>query len=215
MTEIVRAQSLADIIARVGAKLDINITSSSTPNTNQVVRWLNDAALLLVRMLPEDRLGAYKETVLDQHVGQTLTITEQFLRIVTVKKYDVVCTRLLQRDMDLMATRSPLLHTTRNPAFCVSGNSGNVALNFWPVSDGPVSVTAIRKPTAYTNPIAAPFWAPDQYSLPPELELLAVDYAVVQGKIQDEEPQQAQLLYQMWVQQAGLEGQVEGLGVQT
>lgn len=211
MAEITRAQTISDLIAKVGSKLDISITAMSTPSISQVVSWLNDAALLMTRLMPEDRLGIFRTTITSDSVGASISITSQMSRILTVKKYGVVCTRLTQRDMDLVATRSPLLHTTKNPACCVSGDAGNVAIGFWPTSAGPVSIVAVRKPTAYT----ASGWAPDTYSLPPELELLAVDYAVIQGKIQDEEPQQAQVLYQMWVQQAGIEAQVEGLGVQT
>lgn len=211
MAEITRSQTIADLLAKVGSKLDISITTMSTPSSAQVVSWLNDAALLMTRLMPEDRLGIFRTQVSNENVGSSIAIVSQLARVITVKKYGVVCTRLSQRDMDLIATRSPLLHTTRNPACCVSGDAGNVTINFWPVSAGPVSIVAVRKPTAYT----VNGWSPDTYSLPPELELLAVDYAVVQGKIQDEEPQQAQVLYQMWVQQAGIEAQVEGLGVQT
>lgn len=211
MAEITRAQTISDLVAKVGSKLDINITAMSTPSISQVVSWLNDAALLMSRLMPEDRLGIFRTTITSENVGESIAITSQLARVVTARKYGVVCTRLTQRDMDLVSTRSPLLHTTKNPSFCVSGDAGNVTINFWPTSSGPVSIVAIRKPTAYL----ASGWTPDSYSLPPELELLAVDYAVVQGKIQDEEPQQAQVLYQMWVQQAGIEAQIEGLGVQT
>lgn len=210
MAEILRSQDISDLLAKVGSKLDVDITDTSTPSTAQVVQWLNDAALLMARLMPEERLGLLQTKLTADSVGQLLSLTDQLERIITVTKYGVVCTKKSQRDMDLVATRTPLLHTTRNPAYCVGGDSGNVSLKFWPSSVGPVTVTAIRKPQAYT----ATGYSPGTYALPVELELLAVDYACVQGKIQDEETQQANMLFQMWMQQAGIEAQVEGLGVQ-
>jgi hypothetical protein len=211
VAEIIRSQLITELLAKVGSKLDIDITDTSTPSDAQVVSWLNDAALLIARFLPEDRLGLLQDKVEVEDVGESLVVDSPFERFVSIVKYGVVCKRLTQRDMDLISTRSPLLHTTRNPAFCVSGNAGYINLRFWPTSIGPVTVKAIRKPEAY----AVTDWTPGTYSLPVELELLAVDYAVVQGKIQDEEVQQAQFLLQAWMQQAGFEAQIEGLGVQA
>lgn len=210
MAEILRSQTTTEILKKVGSKLDIEITATSTPNRNQVISWLNDAALILSRMMPEGRLGLLRDSTSQDDVGASMTLTEQYARVVSVKKFGVECTRMDQRDMDLISTRTPLLHTTRNPSYCISGDGGQVQLQFWPEGPGPVLVKAIRKPTAYADD---DLWTPGTYTLPVELELLAVDYAVLQGKIQDEEMQQVQLLMQAWFQQAGIEGSIEGLGV--
>lgn len=210
MAEITQSQTTAELLKKVGAKLDLSITSSSTPSREQVIVWLNDAALLLARFLPDHRLSSLKVTVNAEDISEYYTVSDELERAVTVKKFGVVCTRLKQRQMDLITTRSPLIYTSRNPAYCNSGNAGSVQLQFWPTSPGPVSVKAIRKPQAYEDDDG---WVPGTYALPAELELLAVDYAVLQGKIQDEEFEQAQLLIQKWGQDAGIEGSIDGLGV--
>jgi hypothetical protein len=212
VSEINKSQVVGDILDKVGAKLDIEITDTSTPTAQQVVVWLNDAALMIVRLLPEERLGLLRTSISSDDISGVISITEPVEKIVSARKYGIECTKLKQREMDLVSTRMPLVHTTRNPAYCISGSGGSVQLQFWPESSGPVLVKAIRKPEAYSM---APGWTAGSYTLPVELEMLAVDYAVLQGKIQDEEVQQAQILMQAWFQQAGIEGQVEGLGVQS
>lgn len=212
MAEIIKSQTTQDILDKVGAKLDIEITATSTPNTSQVISWLNDAALIIVRLLKEERLGLLRASLTEEDVTDALTISEPFERVVSATKYGVICTKLDQRAMDLVATRMPMVNTTRNPAYCISGSGGSVQLQFWPQSPGPVVVKAIRKPQAYETDSG---WTPGAYTLPVELELIAIDYAVLQGKIQDEEVQQAQILMQAWYQQVGIEGQVEGLGVES
>jgi hypothetical protein len=212
MAEITKSQTTADLLKKVGSKLDIDITDTSTPNRAQVISWLNDAALLLVRMLPEDRLGLLRDSFEEESTSSGLVIDRPYMRIVSVKKFGVTCTRLSQNELELVASRTPLMHTTRNPAYCVSGSGGDVEIQFWPETPGPVLVKAIRKPEAYEDDDT---WEPGDYTLPAELELHAVDYAVLQGKIQDEEIQQVQMLMQLWMQFAGIEGQIEGLGVRS
>lgn len=212
MAEIVKAQTLADILVKVGAKLDIDITDTSTPNREQVVLWLNDAALLLCRLLPEARLGLLRDSFEEESASSMLVISRPYLRIVNVKKFGITCTKLEQAEFELISTRFPLMHTTRNPAYCISGGGGDVELQFWPETPGPVLVKAIRKPEAYVNDDD---WIAGDFTLPAELEVHAVDYAVLMGKIQDEEVQQVQMLTQLWIQLTGLEGQIEGLGVKA
>ena len=225
MSVIDRSQTLDELLRKVGAKLDQTITETSAPSDIQVCDWLNEAALLLCRLLPANRLGSLRSMVIsDNNTGEFLDLTNSdIVRVVGVKKYGVECTVVDQRTMDLTFTRLPLVGTVRNPSVCVSGESGYVKLQFWPTSSGPVRVKGIRRPTAYhadwlsrdpesDEPIYT--YAPDEFSLPVELEQSAIDYALIQGKIQDEEPQQVQLLHQMWASQIGLEMKIEGLGVE-
>jgi len=224
MAVIERSQDLWDLMRKVGAKLDLSVTETSTPNVEQVCDWLNEAAILLTRLMPDKRLGGLRSAILSESdASEFIDLAgTDMVRVVGVKKYGVECTVLTQRKMDLVSTRSPLIHTVRNPAVAVSGEAGYVKLQFWPTSPGPVTVKGIRRPTSYHNDFSArdaedePIYtyAPDEFSLPVELESSAIDYAMIQGKIQDEEPEQVQLLYQMWSQQMGLETKVEGLGVE-
>lgn len=222
MAAIQQAQSLSELLVRVGGKLDLTITETSTPNVGQVCGWLNEAALLFARLLPVARLGSLRSPVVtEDDVGGTLDLTgTDITRVVGIKKYGTECVVLTQREMDFISTRSPLIHTVKNPSACVSGDSGSVLLQFWPSSPGPVSVKGVRKPTAYhnnytsTDEFGDPIydWAPDTYTLPVELETAAVDYAVIQGKVQDEEPEQVQILSQMWAQSIGIETKIPGIG---
>jgi hypothetical protein len=177
----------------------------------------------LIKLSP--KLGSLRSSVIsNDETGEFLDLTNSdIVRVIGVKKYGVECTVVDQRKMDLTATRLPLVNTVRNPSVCVSGESGYVKLQFWPTSIGPTRVKGVRRPTAYhasfsgrdpdtDEPIYT--YAPDEFSLPAELEMAAIDYAVIQGKVQDEEPQQVQLLHQMWVANVGLETKIEGLGVE-
>ena len=224
MAVIDRSQDLPELLRKVGAKLDLTVTETSTPNDVQICDWLNEAALLFTRFLPANRLGSLRSAVLvNDSIGEFMDLTgSDVVRAVGVKKYGVECTVLGQRKMDLVSTRSPLIHTVRNPSVAISGESGFVKLQFWPTSIGPVRVKGVKRPTAYNadwvsrdtddNPIYT--YAPDEFSLPAELETAAIDYALIQGRIQDEEPEQVQLLYQMWSQQLGFETKIEGFGVE-
>jgi len=108
-----------------------------------------------------------------------------------------------------MKARMPYMATVMSPYYARFGRSGKVRLKFLPESKGKITLSYIRMPTAYTSS-----WTPDDYSAPAELEELIVDYAVVRGKIQDEEPQQVQLLWQAWFQSAGLEPNLDMTGVE-
>ena len=56
---------------------------------------------------------------------------------------------------------------------------------------------------------------PDAYSPPLEWEKFLVDYAVIQGKVQDEEPQQVNLLLQAWYASVQHYGTGEYKGAET
>jgi hypothetical protein len=211
MTQIGRASTIDELIERVGAKLDLEITSTSIPSREQTVRWLNDGALLLARLLPPSRLGGLHFELSFDDVGETLDIDgDHLMRVVRVKKFGIECTIREQRDLSMIRTRMPLVHTTRTPACAVSGQDGAVQLEFFPYSNGTVLVKGIKRPTAYED---SGSWEPDEWSMPAELELPIVDYAVVQGKVQDEEPEQAAMLMKQWTQFVGIEIKVDAVGV--
>lgn len=211
MVQIGRAESVDNLIARVGAKLDLTITSTSTPDRGQTVQWLNDGALLLARLLPPHRLGGLQFDLGFTDIGASANIdTDDILRVVSVRKYGVECTVMTKRDLSLAETRTPMLYTTRTPACAVTGEGGAVHLDFFPTFTGDVEIKAIKRPTAYED---SPSWVPDQWSIPVELETAMIDYAVIQGKVQDEEPEQAQMLMQHWAQATGLEIRTDAIGV--
>lgn len=223
MVVVQKAQDIDTLLTRVGGKLDIVVTETSTPNASQVCDWLNEAAILLTRLLPVERLGSLRSPVFSESdVGETLSLSStDMIRVIGIKKYGTECVVREQREMDFISTRSPLINTVRNPSASISGDSGDVQLQFWPTSPGPVAVKGINKPTVYDNtwttldgdgdPIYD--WTPDTYTLPLELETAAVDYAVLMGRVQDEETQQVQQLVQMWGQSVGIEVKIPGLGV--
>lgn len=211
MAQITRAETIDELIERVGAKLDLTITSSSIPSREQTVVWLNDGALLLARLLPARRLGGLQQEIPYEDVTDKIDIDgNDLLRIVSVKKYGIECRVMDQRELSLVKTRLPLTHTTRTPACAVSGDEGSVTLEFFPESNGNVEVKGLKRPTAYED---SDSWEPDEWSMPVELELPIIDYAVIQGKIQDEEPEQAALLMKNWAQLLGIESKVDALGV--
>ena len=110
MAHIERAQNIDTLIGRVGAKLDLTITTTSTPNREQTVQWINDGALLLARLLPPHRLGGLQADVNFYDVRETADIDVQsIMRVVSASKYGVECTILSKRDLVMAKTRTPLL----------------------------------------------------------------------------------------------------------
>lgn len=211
MVQIGRAETIDELIERVGAKLDLAVTDNSTPNRGQVVQWLNDGALLLARLLPFERLMGLQFKISISDVGESASIDrDDIIRLTSIRKYGVECTRMTLRELMESSTRLPLLFTSRTPAVAVSGLEGLVRLEFFPTYPGDVECLALRRPTAYQD---SGSWAPDEWSLPVELELGVVDYAVVQGKVQDEEPEQAKMLLEAWYQAMGIEIKTDAIGV--
>ena len=214
MTAITRAENMDDLISRVSALLDVPINENSIPSEQQVIRWFNDAAILIVKLLPDERLAWAQHVMSYDNVGSELYLEgSNIIRIVAVSKYNYDCTEVTHKKLLSMRARFPYYATVQSPYYCRFGSQGKVRLRFLPESFGKVSVAYVRMPTAfYKN--SSNQWEPDDYSVPAELEPVLVDYVVMKGKIQDEEPQQFQVLYQEWVQSLGIETQAKVTGVE-
>ena len=209
MTQITRSDVLA-MIARVGAKLDIpTIDASSTPTNTQVIQWLDDAVMKLAKMLPSSKMGSLTWVYESDSITANLNLEQQspvVMRVFSAKKFGYGCKRYELDEFEQIKTKLPMLHTQSNPAFAVSGVAGELVLMFYPESPGACEIRVAAIPTSYTS-------IQDEFSAPLTWEDHIVDFAVLQGKIQDEEPEQTSLLLQEWMASIQVAMQLPSLGV--
>jgi len=183
---------------RVGSLLDVRITEATTPSKDQVDEWMYEGALMLCKALPVALLG----TMMDL---ETATITTDWdisdfdvVKAVTVEKDGVRCKIYSHPDLLHIRDNMGALHTDEYPACSFTGIAGGKAvIKFFPETNLSVSLTFVTSPapvTAWKKTVSPHLIPPDSWS-----ELI-VEYAVMKGKIQDEEEQAASMLYQMWTQ---------------
>jgi hypothetical protein len=185
----------SDLRDKVGALLDVDIGSDTTPDEDQVNAWLYDGAIKMMSILPLEMLGGFMKTQSTADIDGDVSIdAADMLRIVSVTKGGQPCVEVPLANLHGLALRAPYLF--RNTyAYARMGESGEATLQFYPADSGQVEVYYIAFPDAASS------WSGTSSLAPPESwSGQLVEYAALQGKIQDEEPQQAQMLYQMWVQ---------------
>jgi hypothetical protein len=183
------------MIAQVGAKLDLEITENTVPDKEQVVQWLNDASLYMAKILPAPAVSGITRSFKSDSVGSQWELpTGEILRVLVVRKFGNISFMADMAKLSWVATNVPMTHTSRNPICAVSGSGGNTVLEFFPRTNAPAEVIAVVAP----EQITAEGWTPGEYAPPPSWALGMVDYAVIQGKIQDEEPEQAAFLLKSW-----------------
>lgn len=215
MSAIVQAVNMTELVNRAAALLDVPINENSIPSMEQVVRWFNDGLLLLTKLLPDERLAWAQHSIVIDNVGSELHLEgSNIIRLGVVTKYNFQAHEVGHQMLMSMRSKMPNKASVQTPYFCRFGSEGKVRLKFLPESSGKVHVNFVRMPTAYFWNNDGDQWTPDAYSAPAELEPFLVDYVVLQGKIQDEEPQQFQMLYQAWMQSLQIESQAITTGVE-
>lgn len=185
-----------ELVARVGAKLDSVPTDSTVPSINQIKGWLDEGAIEIARLAPESMLGSLIAT-------HTNTITDSYepedyvMRILSVSKFGAVC-KVVPNIVTfrLLVGSAGLAFDQKSPLACVSGTAGRIAVKFYPETSGQIIVDYVRKPNSYLDT----YDSGSEYYLPQEFEQFLISYAVIQGRIQDEEPGLAQQQAQIWYQ---------------
>jgi len=183
---------------RVGSLLDVRITEATTPSKDQVDEWMYEGALMLCKILPIGLLG----TMMDV---ETATVTKDWdvggldiVKAVSVEKNDAGCTIYPYPELVHIRDNMSSLHTTSNFACAFTGEVGGASIiRFYPETSASATLTFVTSPAPVSK------WAKTTapHLIPPDTwSELIVEYAVMKGKIQDEEEQAATMLYQMWMQ---------------
>lgn len=181
--------------AAVGALLDVDIETNSTPSTNQVFQWLYDGAIEMMAVLPDGALAGFTDTKEYGSVKDLNIVVEdiELLRIVAVTKAGKLCDRLPLDVLKDIGKKAPYIYAN-DAAYAETGVGGQVLLSFLPddvIAD--VILSYVHLPAPVND-----WTASNSYAPPVSWTSFLARYAAIQAKIQDEEPEQAQLLFQMW-----------------
>lgn len=204
------SESISDVIDKVAGKLDAIVDTSTTPSKAQVINWLNDGLMLITKTLPDHRLSWLLDRI-SPTVQTAYTIDNlDIMRVTSVVRYGRRCRKVDSDELNWISGSAPYSSTEIDPTYAVSGVGGMVTLRFWPESMAATTVEYIHRPAQYS----LEGWDPlGRYTPPPEAEDIIVDYAVIQGKIQDEELEQAMALWNQWKERYQIEAGPETLGV--
>lgn len=182
---------------RVGALLDVRISSATTPSIDQVNEWMYEGAFNLCKILPTEMLGTM--SLLKAYTSQAPPLALgglELVRLITLEVGGVRARMYSYPDFLNVRDHMPQLHTGTSPAATLTPDAEGITNVTWlPVTPEDVNITYVTEPAPVSawNKTAAPNLIP-----PDTWSELIVQYAVVQGKIQDEEEQAAGMLYQMW-----------------
>lgn len=194
----------SELAARVGALLDVTIDTSSgnedkgTPSYSQVRSWLYDAARQILHLAPEPHVAGFVNRATSAGVTSTWAIDGIAIeRILSVIKGGFVCDKVSYSTLRRIPMLMPSLYSGGGYAYAESGSIGEATLQFYPEDSDDVEVAYVAPVAQVASWVESPT---DNYIPPDSWSKLMVDYAVIQGKVQDEEPEQVQLLMQLWVQ---------------
>lgn len=183
---------------RVGALLDVRITEATTPSKDQVDEWLYEGALMMCKILPLGLLG----TMMDVEEATVITDWDisafDVVKAVAVEKNGAICKIYTYPELLHIRDNMSALHTSSNFGCSFVGDAGGAGvIKFYPESSSLAILTFVASPA----PISEWVKTSAPHLIPPDTwSELIVEYAVVKGKVQDEEEQAASMLYQMWIQ---------------
>lgn len=203
MPPVVRSTP-SQMVARVGSLLDIEVSDDTVPSNDDIITWLNEGALEVVKMMPDEKVSALTKRIGVTDVGERTYLNEDHdfeppMRIMTVTKFGAVCTKAKNYEDYLQKKKlTPLIFDRTNPLACQTGTIASPVIEFFPADTGDVVIQAVIAPSAYA--MDGGYDENDDLYPPVSWERLIIDYAVMRGRTQDEEPGQANLQYQMWIQ---------------
>lgn len=182
---------------RVGALLDVRISDATTPSIDQVNNWMYEGAMVLCKIIPIGQLATMMNIETSTETTDWDINELDMIKLAVVQKADKQCRIYAYDDFLHVRDNLPSLHTDNSPACSLSSNAAGAAvLKFLPETSATVSVLYVASPAPIVE------WEPATVAphlVPPDTWAeLIVDYAVMKGKIQDEEEQAASMLYQMW-----------------
>lgn len=193
--------TLTQLIAKVSALIDIQVSSSTTPSIDNITGWLNEGAIQIFRLFPVEEFRDSMIYLLKRNNGDVNQddFTKRLMKIVAVYKDGVYCTKITEEEMGSLENSRPLKFNYMQPAYCRVSSSGNhtVIKTYPPIgTSGKIEVTYLPYPFEYNS--ATPTATPDNTGVPVSLEGYLVEYAAILARIQDEEPGQFQLYMQDW-----------------
>jgi hypothetical protein len=181
--------------AGVAALLDLAaVDANSTPTSDQVDRWLMEAAILMCEMADPDNLIWCIASNTTANIGQTLSLgSSSMQKLMSVVKNGVECTKISRDEMQRIKRTASRLYTNNNIAYCVAGDLGSPTIDFYPTT----AFSVTTRVAAY--PLAVASWADTTAYVPPtSWSGLLVDYVVMRAKAQDEELEQSELSMRRW-----------------
>jgi len=194
-----------DLQNRVAAGLDVDLSTTSVPTTDQVDAWLWDAAMFLATVLKPDQIPSLigdEENVTAMATGTTTLAGTNVIRPLyigantdtTNSKVYNPCTIYTQQEHFRIKQFAPNMHTADNPAAVVTGKQGSLSIEFYPSGMTFYNIRYIGAPSPVANwtGAAANFVPPSAWAQ------AMTAYAVMMGKLQDEEVELANMSKAIW-----------------
>ena len=179
--------TITSLVDRVASLLDLTVDETSTPSASQVTEWLVEGFSKLVNMLPDEQL-MYEATVATGMLSPSGIETTDCLKVLGVSVDGTPARKVPYQKIATMGSNQPARFSGVNFAYAIG--AGN-RVYVWPWSDSARSVEVHYIDEPSTN-------------IGDNIAGLCVDYAVIMGKVQDEELEQSNGLLQAWFQNVQL-----------
>lgn len=182
------------LVARVGDKIDLPITTASVPSIGQVKQWLQEGALRLAKLLPDIHLaGLFATATYPYNSSGIYPLDVEPLRInaimVGASKAQIVPVGHLRNMKGLIAE----FEAWYQGMAAITGSGGVEQVEIWPKKlNQALTIDYIASPAPESE------WPDSPFSPPLAWEDALVEYAVAVSRIQDEEAGLAQLSMQEW-----------------
>lgn len=172
--------TISSLVSKVASLMDVSVDTTSTPSQDQVTEWLKEGFRKLVNMLPDEQLTLESTTA--SGTTSSAVPTTGALKIVSVFVAGVPATKVSYEQLQEISSLQPSRFSGLKHCYAVASNN---SISCFPQDGLTVQVRYIADPTT---------------SISDGIAGLVVDYAVVMAKIQDEETEQANMLWQKWMQ---------------
>lgn len=190
------------LIDDVASLIDIQLTDNTTPSRAQVVEWLNQGTLEVLRLVPSKELS--DATIYIEKWASTFTdsdLTHKMLRIISMKRNGVSCEYVEENEFSRIRQFYPHKYTLMNPAYTKTKTANNIRFMTWPSGKVLWQLTYVPYPFVYaTGILDEEEETPDSRAIPSSLESFVITYAAAYARVQDEEPGQFQLYIADWRQ---------------
>ena len=199
-----------EMVREVGGLIDLDVDDNTTPSTDEVIKWLNRAAIDLVKVMPEAHLSdlMHEEVFSGVTEVDSTDLTYSLLRIINVSVSYRSAVKIPEIERASLVAINPNRYSEKQPAYSVTGVSGIAKIKVYPSRASLISVLYVPIPTKYVNGGTGDLGA---LALPESLEELAVRLAAIRYREQDEEPGQVQLYKAQFVQDLQLYYNVESV----
>lgn len=200
-------RTAAKMIDAVGAKIDIVLTTNTTPNRKQVVDWLNEGVIETIKLLPEE---SFRDLFVDySSLGNEISESDLLLPVMKTISFfrnGASCVKITDKEFFSLLQNSPFKFTSMNPAYARITLGGIAIWRSYPTGKALNQIIYIPYPFMYdTGNGDEENETPTRYSIPALLENYVIDYAAAMARVQDEEPAQYQMYKQDWMNRVRME----------